>query len=189
MRKLLVLSLLCASAVAQEPPATAPAPQLDQLQKDYEQIREALFSARARSGAAASALYNAKVQVYLKFNAPRFFHVSRATVRVDGGAVFDDTTGAIGTDNVLRWEGFVAPGKHQVGVRIDAETKDDPSFTTSTESTFTVDVPARKLVVLKAQADDAGDMGYGFPKKQKGSYKLRLDVGAEAKGIDEGGRR
>ncbi len=190
-RAVLVALLLSATATAQEPPATAPPPapapatgSLEDLQKEYEKIRESLFTARARSAAVASEVYSSRVQVYLRYTTPRFFSVARATIRLDGAPVYDDTTGAIASDNVLRWSGFVAPGKHQISIRVDAETKDDPSYTTATESTFTIDVPARREVTLRAQAEDAGDMGYSWGKKNKGSYKLRLDVGVEGKNLD-----
>jgi hypothetical protein len=203
-RALLVALFVAAPALAQEPPPAtqpaapaAPAPppppppstataggaNLDELQKEYERIRESLFAARARAAAVSSALYSSKVQVYLRYTTPRFFQVSRAVIRLDGASVFDDSSSAVATDNVLRFDGFVAPGKHQVTVRVDAETKDDPSYTTSTESTFTIDVPARRMVILRAEAKDDGHMGYSWGKKNKGSYKLHLDVAVEGKAL------
>lgn len=183
MRAALVLCLLIGVAAAQEPAPPAP-PSLDELQKEYEKIREGLFTSRARAAAVSSAMYSSKVQVFLRYTTPRFFHVARAAIRLDGASVWDDTTSAIAADNVMRFEGFVAPGKHQVTIRVDAETKDDPSYVTSTESTVTIDVPARRQVTLKAAAEDAGDMGYSWGKKNKGSYKLRLDVEVEGKSLD-----
>jgi hypothetical protein len=173
----LLVLLLAGAAGAQEP-------SLDDLQKEYEKIREGLFSSRARAAAVGSALYSSKVQVYLRYTTPRFFSVSRAVIRLDGASVYDDAAGAIAADNVMRFEGFVAPGKHQVTIRVDAETRDDPSFVTSTESTITIDVPARRQVVLKATAEDAGDMGHSWGKKNRGSYRLRLDVDVEGKALD-----
>jgi hypothetical protein len=189
MRAALIGLFLVAEAAAQEPAATPPpAPaspvSIEELQKEYEKIREGLFASRARAAAVSSALYSSKVQVYLRYTTPRFFHVARAVIRLDGATIFDDASSAIATDNVMRYDGFVAPGKHQVTIRVDAETKDDPSYVTSTESTFTIDVPARRMVILKASAEDGGDMGYSWGKKTKGSYKLRLDVGVEGKALD-----
>ena len=78
-----------------------------------------------------------------------------------------------------------APDSH---IRIEAETKDDSSFTTATENTFTIDVPARREVTLRAAAED--DMGYSWGKKKtKGSYKLRLDVGVEGKSLDAAAKK
>ncbi len=184
MRKLLLMLLVLAPAAMADEPASAP--KLDDLQKEYERIRASLFTSRARAAAVGSALYSSRLQVFMKYGTPRFFHVGRAVVRLDGAAVFDDATGAVGSDDVMRFDGFIAPGKHQLTFRIDAETKDDTSFTSSTESTVTIDVPAHKLVVVRAGAEDAGDMGYAFAKKGRGAYKLHLDVDAEARNLDAG---
>jgi len=166
-------------------PAPAAQPSIDELQREYEKIRAELFSARARAAALSQTVHSSKVQIYLRYTTPRFFHVNRASIRIDGASVFEDLTSAVANDNVMRFDGFVAPGKHQVTLRIDAETKDDPAYGTSTESTFTIDVPARRLVILRADVEDQGDMGYSWGKKSRGSYKLHLDVGVEAKAIDE----
>jgi hypothetical protein len=183
MRKLLLLALLLApAAMADEP---KPEPKIEDLQKEYERIRASLFTSRARAAAVGSTLYSSKLQVFLRYGTPRFFHVGRALVRLDGAAIYDDAAGAIGTDDVMRFEGFVAPGKHQLTVRVDAETKDDTTFASSTESTFTIDVPNHKLLVVRAAAEDGGDMGSTFAKKGRGGYRLHLDVDAEARELDE----
>jgi len=188
MRKLLVLSLLVwIPALADDAPqATPPTPKIDELQKEYEKIREGLFTARARAAAVSAAMYSSKLQIFLKFGTPRFFHVSHAAVHLDGAAVFEDTAGAIGNDDLVRFEGFIAPGKHLVTVRVDSESKDDTSFSSSTESSFTIDVPQHKIVVMRSQVEDGGDMGSTFTKKGKGSYRLHLDADVEAKDIPPG---
>jgi len=174
-----------AAVTAAPAPGPAAQPSIDDLQREYEKIRAELFSARARAAALSQTVHSSKVQIYLRYTTPRFFHVNRASIRIDGASVFEDLTSAVANDNVMRFDGFVAPGKHQVTLRIDAETKDDPAYGTSTESTFTIDVPARRLVILSADVEDQGDMGYSWGKKSRGSYKLHLDVGVEAKAIDE----
>src|SRR5262249_38139872 len=151
------------------------APKIDDLQKEYEKIREGLFTARARAAAVGAAMYSSKLQVFLKYGTPRFFHISRAVIRLDGSAIFDDAVGAIGADDVMRYEGFIAPGKHVVTIRVDAETKDDSSFSSSSESTFVIDVPQKKQVTMRAMAEDGGDMGFAWNKKQHGAYRLHLD--------------
>ena len=163
-----------------EPAASAPG-DLDALRKEYEAIRESLFTSRARAAAVGDAVYSARIQVQLRYAAGRFQTIRRATVRLDGANVYDDTTGAVTTDEAPRFEGFVAPGTHVVTIRLEAQAKDDDRFVTTTEDSFTVDAVAGRLVVVKGRADDGGDMAFAWKKKQKGSYKLRLDVNVETK--------
>ena len=98
-------------------------------------------------------------------------------------SVFADTAAAFAEGDAPRFEGFVAPGRHVVSIRLEAQAKDDDRFVTTTEDTFTVDAPQKKLLILKASAEDGGDIAYAWKKKQKGSYKLRLDVSAQAKDL------
>ncbi len=165
--------------------AEAPAPDqealdIDALRQEYLKLRDELFRSRARAAAVASGLYSTKLRIQLDYESGRFYTVTRSTLRLDGANVFDDTAGAISADRAPRFEGFVAPGRHQVTVRIEAVGKDDDRFTSTIENTFTIQATAGKDVLLRIRARDAGDIPYAWEKDQKGTYKLALDVAVEA---------
>jgi hypothetical protein len=63
-----------------------------------------------------------------------------------------------------------------VTVRIEAAGKDDRQFTTATETSFVVVAPAGADTRVECTAKDDGDIAYQWQRKQKGSYKLDLDV-------------
>jgi hypothetical protein len=173
---------------AAEAGAGAPAGDLAALRKEYEALRESLFTSRSRAAAVGDALYSAKLQVLLRFAAGRFHTIRRATIRLDGANVYDDTTGAVVGDEAPRFEGFVAPGTHVVTIRLEAQAKDDDRFVTTTEESFTIDAPTSRLVIVRARASDEGDMAFAWRKKQRGSYKLRLDVDVEARPRERAGK-
>jgi hypothetical protein len=159
---------------------------VDGMRKQYEQLRDKLFTSRATSAAVGDTLYNARLRVHLHYGGTsRFWGLRRVTVRVDGANVYDDSSGAIATDDAPRFETFVAPGRHVVTVRIEAVSKDDDRLTTSTETSVVVDAPEKKLTLVRARADDDGDIGWSWKRRSKGSYKLRLDVAVEAKDVKE----
>jgi hypothetical protein len=153
---------------------------LEALRKQYLELRDRLFRSRARAAAVASALYSSKLRVQLDYASARYYAVGRATIRLDGSNIFDDSEGAIAADKATRFEGFVAPGRHQLSIRIEATGKDDGRFTSTTEHTFVIDAPAGHDLIVKATARDDGDIPYQWQRKQRGSYKLRLDVNVEA---------
>ena len=159
---------------------------IEELRKEYEKVREGLFTSRARAASLGAAVYSSKVRIQLKYDTPRFYKVKRATIRLDGANVFEDAAGNIGMNDAVRFEGFVAPGKHQVTIVLEAEAKDDTSYTSSTTSQFTIDVPTRKMVVLKGRAEDGGDLAYAWGKKGKGTYKLLLDVDVTSENLPDG---
>jgi len=165
-----------------EPGKAEPAPStdVDALRQEYLKLRDQLFRSRARAAAVAGALYSSKLRVQLDYASARFYTVTRATVRLDGANVYDDAQGAIAADRAPRWEGFVAPGRHMVTVRIEATGKDDRRFATALESSFTVQAPAGKDLVVRCAARDEGDIAYQWQRSEHGSYRLRLDVAVES---------
>jgi hypothetical protein len=175
-------------APAGEPPEADPAAvDVDDLRQQYLALRDRLFRSRARAAAVASAMYSTKLRVDLTYDTGRYYTIGRATIRLDGANVFDDIEGAIARDKAPRFEGYIAPGRHLVSIRIEAAGKDDDRFTSVMEDTFVVIAPAGKDLVISARARDAGDIPYQWERKQQGSYKLHLDVDVKAVDRPEAG--
>lgn len=156
--------------------ADSEAQDIDALRREYLRLRDELFRSRARAAAVASALYSTKLGVFLTYDSGRFYAITRATIRLDGASVYDDTTGSVASDRAVRFEGFVAPGRHQLSIRIEAVGKDDERFTSITESTVVVQAPAGKDVTITARARDEGDIAYAWKKRERGSYQLGLSI-------------
>jgi hypothetical protein len=175
-----------ASAPTPPPSEQPPALDVDALRREYLSLADRLFRSRARAAAVASSVYSSRLRVQLDYNSARFYTVTRATVRLDGANVFDDAQGAIAADRAPRWNGFVAPGRHVITVRIEATGKDDRRFATALESSFTVQAPAGKDLVVKCAAKDDGDIAYQWQRSEQGSYRLRLDVAIESARRAEG---
>lgn len=159
-----------------EPPVTSDEPDVDALRQEYLKLRDELFESRARAATVASQLYSTKVSLRLTFASGRMYGVSRASIRLDGANVYDNSSGSVATDDGIRFEGYIAPGKHVVTFRLECDGKDDPRFTTATESTVVVEAAAGKDLAIAAKARDEGNMPYNWKKKEQGTYKLGLDV-------------
>ncbi|HEU5057020.1 MAG TPA: hypothetical protein VFU21_10870 [Kofleriaceae bacterium] len=160
---------------------------VDSLRKQYLELRDQLFRSRARAAALGSSLYSTRIRLHLDYKSGRFYTITRAVIRLDGANVYDDNQGAIAADSAPRFDGFVAPGRHQVTVRIEATGKDDQRFTTALESSFVVQAPSGKDVIVKCTAEDDGDIAYQWKKSEEGSYKLRLDVAIDTQKREAGG--
>jgi hypothetical protein len=158
-----------------EPP-TSDEPGVDALRQEYLKLRDELFESRARAAAVASQLYSTKVTIKLTYTSGRMYGVSRASIRLDGASVYDDTSGTIANDDGIRFEGFIAPGRHVLAFRVEAGGKDDARFTSATESTVVIEAVAGKDLLVAAKAKDGGDIPYAWKKKEKGTYKLGLDI-------------
>ncbi len=157
-------------------PAGADAADVDALRQEYLALRDELFQSRARASAVASQLYSTRIQVKLTYTTARFYNPAKATIRLDGATVYDNQSGAIGGDDGVRFDGYVAPGRHLITFHVEATGKDDDSFASTTETQIVVKAIAGKDLVVAARAKDAGDIAYEWKRKEKGSYGLGIDV-------------
>jgi hypothetical protein len=164
-------------------------PDVDSLRQEYLQLRDELFKSRARANTVASQLYSTRVQIRLTYTTARYYNPAKASIRLDGASVYEDATGAIAGDDGIRFDGYVAPGRHLITFRVEATGKDDDSFTSVTESQIVVKAVAGKDLVVAAKAKDGGDISYAWKKSENGSYGLGIDVAVKtvARAADAGG--
>jgi hypothetical protein len=165
-----------ASAGAAAPDKATDGPDVDTLRQEYLSLRDELFKSRARANAVASQLYSTRIQVKLTYTTGRFYNPAKSSIRLDGANIYEDATGAIGGDDGVRFDGYVAPGRHLITFHVEAIGKDDDSFTSTTETQIVVKAVAGKDLIVAAKARDAGDIAYEWKRSEKGSYGLGIDV-------------
>lgn len=169
---------------ADEPPAASDS-DVDALRQEYLSLRDELFKSRARANTVASQLYSTRIQIKLTYTTARYYNPAKASIRLDGASVYEDATGGIAGDDNIRFDGYVAPGRHLVTFHVDATGKDDDTFTSSTETQIVVKAVAGKDLIVAAKAKDAGDIAYEWKRKEKGSYGLGIDVNVKTEKRDE----
>ena len=168
-----------------EPAKPAEGADVDSLRQEYLALRDELFKSRARANAVASQLYSTRVQIKLTYTTARYYTPARSSIRLDGASVYEDASGAIAGDDGIRFDGYVAPGRHLVTFHVEATGKDDDSFTSSTESQIVVKAVAGKDLLVAAKARDSGDIAYEWKRSEHGSYGLGIDVAVKtAKAVE-----
>ena len=167
------------------PPATDT--DVDTLRQEYLSLRDELFKSRARANTVASQLYSTRIQIKLTYTTARYYSPAKSTIRLDGASVYEDASGAIAGDDNIRFDGYVAPGRHLVTFRVEATGKDDDTFTSTTETQIVVKAVAGKDLVVFAKAKDGGDIAYEWKRKEKGSYGLGIDVAVKTTKREDGG--
>lgn len=165
------------------PPATDA--DVDTLRQEYLSLRDELFKSRARANTVASQLYSTRIQVKLTYTTARYYNPAKSSIRLDGANVYEDASGAIAGDDNIRFDGYVAPGRHLITFRVEATGKDDDSFTSATESQIVVKAVAGKDLIVVAKAKDSGDIAYEWKRKEKGSYGLGIDVSIKTSKRDD----
>jgi len=163
----------------------ADGPDVDSLRQEYLSLRDELFKSRARANAVASQLYSTRIQVKLTYTTGRFYNPAKSSIRLDGASVYEDASGAIAVDDGVRFDGYIAPGRHLLTFRVEATGKDDDSFTSTTESQIVVKAVAGKDLLVAARAHDSGDIAYEWKRTEHGSYGLGIDVAVKtAKAVE-----
>lgn len=159
---------------------------VDTLRQEYLSLRDELFKSRARANAVESQLYSTRMQIKLTYTSGRYYSPAKASIRLDGATVYENATGAIAGDDGIRFDGFVAPGRHLITFRVEAVGKDDDSFASVSESQIVVKAVANKDLVVAAKASDAGNISYEWKKKEKGSYGLGINVAVKTQARADG---
>jgi hypothetical protein len=157
---------------------------VDSLRQEYLGLRDELFKSRARANAVASQLYSTRVQIKLTYTTGRFYNPAKSSIRLDGASVYEDASGAIAVDDGVRFDGYIAPGRHLLTFRVEATGKDDDSFTSTTESQVVVKAVAGKDLLVAARAHDSGDIAYEWKRTEHGSYGLGIDVAVRAAKVE-----
>jgi hypothetical protein len=163
-----------------EPSKDEKEPDVDSLRQEYLSLRDELFKSRARANAVASQLYSTRITIKFNWASGRYYGVSKASVRLDGATVYEDAGGGIAADDGVRFDGYVAPGRHLVTFHVEATGKDDDSFTSATESQIVVKAVANKDLVITAKSRDSGDIASEWKRSEKGSYGLGIDVAVKS---------
>ena len=163
------------------------APDVDSLRQEYLSLRDELFKSRARANAVASQLYSTRITIRFTWASARYYGVSKSSVRLDGATVYEDAGGAIANDDGVRFDGYVAPGRHLVTFHVEASGKDDDSFTSTTESQVVVKAVAAKDLVVAAKGHDSGNIAYEWKHSEHGNYGLGIDVSVKTTKAAAGG--
>ncbi len=153
---------------------------VDTLRQEYLSLRDELFKSRARANAVAGQLYSTRMTIKFTWGSARHYGVTKASIRLDGATVFEDASGAIASDDGVRFDGYVAPGRHLVTFHVQATGKDDDSFTSATETQVVVKAVGDKDLVVAAKGHDNGDIAYAWKRSEKGSYGLGIDVNVKS---------
>ena len=155
------------------------------MRQEYLSLRDELFKSRARANAVASQLYSTRIQIKLTYTTGRFYNPAKSSIRLDGASVYEDASGAIAGDDGVRFDGYVAPGRHLITFHVEATGKDDDSFTSTTESQIVVKAVAGKDLLVAARARDSGDIAYEWKRTEHGSYGLGIDVAVKTAKVVE----
>jgi len=177
------------------PPAATPAPppapmttpepapskanvDLDVLNREYNQLRDDLFRSRAKSHLLGDALFKTKLVATFQYKAQRAWPIKKVTLKIDDQPVF--TVDAPATQDPLKlYDGFAAPGKHTLAVRVECGATGEDRVAYGAEGTFVIDVAENKQSNVAFVVDETGDGPQKIAKKREGTFDVRVRADLE----------
>jgi len=173
------------------PPAPPPAPMttpepapskanvdLDALNREYNQLRDDLFRSRAKSHLLGDALFKTKLVATFQYKAQRAWPIKKVTLKIDDQPVF--TVDAPATQDPLKlYDGFAAPGKHTLAVRVECGATGEDRVAYGAEGTFVIDVAENKQSNVAFVVDETGDGPQKIAKKREGTFDVRVRADLE----------
>jgi len=161
----------------EEPPPKATV-DLDTLNNEYNQLRDELFRSRAKAHLLGDALFKTKIVATFQYKAQRAWPIKKVTLKIDDQPVF--TADSPATQDPLKlYDGFAAPGRHTLAVRIECGATGEDRVAYGAEGTFVVDVAENKQSNVAFVVDETGDGPTKIAKKREGTFDVRVRADLE----------
>ncbi|MGZ3426535.1 MAG: hypothetical protein ACXVCV_07795 [Polyangia bacterium] len=166
-------------------PMTTPEPSsakanvdLDTLNNEYNQLRDELFRSRAKAHLLGDALFKTKIVATFLYKAQRAWPIKKVTLKIDDQPVF--TADSPATQDPLKlYDGFAAPGRHTLAVRVECGATGEDRVAYGAEGTFVVDVAENKQSNVAFVVDETGDGPTKIAKKREGTFDVRVRADLE----------
>ena len=159
-------------------PAAAPASSadLEKLRADYDRLRDQLFRARSRAQLVEESLWTSKLSATFRWKGAPDYLVHHASVKLDGGEIWDSGDKQVTDDLVTVAERAIKPGAHALTLRIEIrpgkKSKDSDRLGYVSEHTFAIVVPEGKNTRVEITGDEDGDAP---------EYEPEIEVEVESK--------
>ena len=151
---------------------------LDTLNREYNQLRDDLFRSRAKAHLLGDALFKTKIVATFLYKAERAWPIKKVTLKIDDQPVF--TADAPSTQDPLKlYDGFAAPGKHTLSLRVDCGATGEDRVAYGAEGTFVIDVAENKQSNVAFVVDETGDGPEKLAKKREGTFDVRVRADVE----------
>lgn len=158
------------AATAAPAAPSAARPDVSELRSRYDQLRDAVFRARARRETLEKALFSTKLTTIIRWDSNRHYRLERAEVRLDGARLWESGEYPVGEEPIPLAEKSVPPGEHVLAVRIEIRSREHARFGYVSEQSFSLSLPEGKRTRVEVTIEEDGDLP---------SYNPNIDIDIE----------
>jgi hypothetical protein len=142
-------------ASATEKPRAA-GPTVESLRAEYDELRDQLFSSRARRETLENALFSTQLLPTIRWEGGRHHQVKRAELRFDGVRLWESADGIASDKAIALSPKSAPPGPHVLGVRVEVRSRDNPNLGYVSDQSFAVALPEGKKTTVTVIVDEDG---------------------------------
>lgn len=161
--------------VATSAPVTN-APDVSSLQSELSSVLDELIQARTRAAVLAKSLFKTRIELLVSRRADdqKIVHIRMG---LDGVPVHDSDGSAVSTSEQARlFQGYVAPGVHEVSVEITEQAKDNPTYRYTRSERFRIETKKNTSTQVELYLHDDSDMAEELPQGDDGTYEVSTRV-------------
>ena len=164
------------------PEAAAPAkesigttPDVSALSSELSAVLDELIQARTRASVLAKSLFRTRIDINVLRRADdqRMVHVR---LELDGVPVHDSDGAALGGDEAHLFQGYVAPGVHEVGIEITEQSKQNATYQYTRSERFRIETKKGTSTQVDVLLRDDSDMAEELPQGDDGKYQVSTRV-------------
>ena len=166
-------------------PAQAPrGPDVSSLRKDLSAVLDELTQARARASALVKSLFGTRVSVAVARRADDQ-RLARIVLRFDGVPVHDSEGSALARDEAQLFDGFAAPGLHELTILVSEASPHKPDYSYTREEKFRFEIKKDTVTKIRVLLRDKSDMAEELPEDDEGEYHVETTVRIERENLRE----
>ncbi len=164
------------------PPATGP--DLSVVRSDLANIMDELIAARARVSILSKALFKTKlsVRVVRRADDQRLEHI---TLRLDGVPVHDSDGAALARGEAELFQGFAAPGVHEVAIEVTEVSKVNADYRYVRSERFQIEIKKGMRTRIELVQRDKSDMAEELREDDEGEYDVSTLMRVEAESVKD----
>jgi len=106
-------------------------------------------------------------------------------LKLDDQPIADQDSPNAADEPIKIFEGFVAPGRHKVSLRVECGATGDANQSYAAEGVFIVEAVDGKQARVKLSVDETGDGPQSLAKKKEGSFDVRVRGDVASLKLDE----
>lgn len=171
--------------VAPPAPESTPPPDLSPLRSELATLMDELVQTRARVAVLGRQLFETKVRVRVENRADDAV-LATFSLRLDGAPVFV-MSDRLGDDGVTVFEGFAAPGPHELTVEAEQRTRANADYRYLQSDRYRFEVVQGQMTDVVIILDDDSDIGEDFADDGEGEYDVRTRVRVATRALEDEG--